>query len=238
MIRAMVWVWTKTITRRSCISRVRLFDVDFHTRTLAISTRSPEDVMDHVRRRSKIILQGTIPHHGEGIQVGQFTELRRTFSQEDINNFGALIGDFNPVHFSAAGQLNDKNIHVRNDNVEHIHHIPETRPILHGILLSSLFSSIFGTLIPGCIYRSQTLKFHQPVYVNEMVCGRILVTKLREIGRVGGEGVLCTCDTRVTKADMNSNTTDKLDNSMLCVTGEAQVWLPGVALAQNTSTDN
>lgn len=186
------------------------------------------------KRQSTIVLQGTIPSNGTGIQIGQFTELHRTFSQVDMNAFGALSGDFNPVHFPAAQQFHDDSANdVQHDNKQFIQIQNESsRPILHGILLSSLFSTIFGTLIPGCIYRSQTLKFYHPVYVNETVCGRVLVTKLRQIDRSGGGkgGVLCTCDTTITKAN------DKPDNQMLCVVGEAQVWLPGVSLLQKSTT--
>ncbi len=198
----------------------------------------PDD--GYSERGSMIILQGTLPSHGAGIQTGQFTEIRRKFSQEDINTFGSLIGDFNPVHFPPTHQSNKSD--MQHDSVEVIQHHDTHTPILHGILLSSLFSTIFGTLIPGCIYRSQTLKFHQPVYVNEMICGRVLVTKLRQIDRGGaggvGGGVLCTCETTVRKDQIDVSTNDKLDNhSMLCVTGEAQVWLPGVTLLQTSEED-
>jgi acyl dehydratase len=205
--------------------------IDIHTRSLTkLPRKHPDD--GYSQRGSKIILQGTLPSHGAGIQIGQFTELRRTFSQEDVNTFGSLIGDFNPVHYPPTHHSNDKS--------DRQNHHDTRQPILHGILLSSLFSTIFGTLIPGCIYRSQTLKFHQPVYMNEMICGRVLVTKLRKIDRGGAVGgVLCTCETTVRKDQIDDiGTNDKSDNhSLLCVTGEAKVWLPGVTLTQNNEED-
>lgn len=198
-----------------------------------------ENNLDDGCKQSNILLKGTIPSNGTGIQIGQFTELHRTFSQRDVNSFGELSGDFNTVHFPADQQSHDDDFNDgQHGNKLFIQH--ESRPILHGILLSSLFSTIFGTLIPGCIYRSQTLKFYHPVYVNETACGRVLVTKLRQIDRSGGNsggGVLCTCDTTITKAQMNSNANDELDNqNLLCVVGEAQVWLPGVSLLQKSTT--
>ncbi len=45
------------------------------------------------------IIEGTIPLHGTGIQIGQYAHIHRKFTQEDVNLFGALSGDMNPVHF-------------------------------------------------------------------------------------------------------------------------------------------
>ena len=238
--------WTRTSPRRFLISYIPVQYITSTSpgqhvpniiRTLAESARSnyTEDEHGH-GQRSKIIIHGTIPSQGRGIQIGQFSELRRTYSQEDLIAFGALIGDHNPVHFPAVNVTkyygSDDNIVRRCDDNgdQNIHQ--ESRPILHGILLSSLFSTIFGTIIPGCIYRSQTLKFYHPVHVDELVCGRVVVTKLRQISRNGGRGVLCSCDTTVTKSDLYSNNLAKTGESQItaCVAGEAQVWLPGVTL--------
>lgn len=220
--------------QQSYITQTRLFLDGFHSRTTNYSR-------NQAIGGPNLILQGTIPSYGAGIQIGQFTELCRSFSQEDINAFGTLIGDFNPVHFPSAQQSSDiTDGRHEKDAIQHADADADTRPLVHGILLSSLFSTIFGTLIPGCIYRSQTLKFHHPVYVNEMVCGRVLVRKLRQIdrSRSDGGGVLCTCDTAVIKVQMNPNTDAEVDNQkIICVDGEAQVWLPGATILQYTMED-
>ena len=36
-------------------------------------------------------------------------------------------------------------------------------PVVHGILVASMFSAIIGNAFPGSIYLSQTLKFVAPV---------------------------------------------------------------------------
>ncbi|KAL7538256.1 hypothetical protein ACHAXR_008397 [Thalassiosira sp. AJA248-18] len=169
-------------------------------------------------------IQGTIPSHGKGIQIGQFAELHRIYSQNDVHTFGALIGDFNPVHFPSKS-----NITTYNKN-----QLSYEKPIVHGILLSSAFSTIFGTLIPGCIYRNQTLKFQHPVYVDERICGRVVVKKLRQINRQGGaSGVLCTCDTTVTKTtNLQGDNNTESDEDIVCISGEAQVWLPGAMVVE------
>ena len=163
-----------------------------------------------------IRIDGTIPFEGKGLQIGQYAEISRSYSQEDVEAFGTLIGDMNPVHFP-----NNRNQH----SLE--------RPIVHGILLSAAFSAIFGTLVPGAKYRSQLLKFHQPVYVGEgeEVCAQVIVNQVRQINREGDEGVYCICDTIVTKAAENAE--DEDGDGVLCVSGEARVWLPGATVAAN-----
>jgi len=195
-------------------------------------------------------IQGTIPLHGKGLKMSQYAEIRRTFTQEDVNLFGRLSGDMNPVHFpQISSQAINNNGELNPTNTDN-----RKAPIVHGILLSSLFSNIFGNVIPGAIYRHQTLKFHNPVHVNEKVVARVVVTKLRQINRKGrgrnvggGNGVLCTCDTSVIKLgviapqlddDLQRKGTEHIidpsngnnDEEMLCITGDAQVWLPDLQL--------
>ena len=197
-------------------------------------------------------IQGKIPMHGKGLKMGQYAQVHRTFTQEDVNLFGRLSGDMNPVHFppsttttlSSTTSPTTATAATTSNNDEKL-------PIVHGILLSSLFSNIFGNLIPGAIYRHQSLKFHNAVRVNEDVVGRVVVTKLRQINRKGrgsGGGVLCVCDTSVIKMgvvaqkfdnttnDGNSNNpNDKGSNEeekeeIVCISGDAHVWLPDLQL--------
>ena len=201
---------------------------------------------------SSTTIHGTIPLHGKGLKMGQYAQVHRIFTQEDVNLFGRLSGDLNPVHYPAAVTATTA---TNNDNNTQL------LPIVHGILLSSLFSNIFGNLIPGAIYRHQSLKFHNAVHVNECVVGRVVVTKVRQINRRGGGGdngsdggggVLCMCDTSVIKnkkldynESNNNNIGDEtscsdnndyyLDESnsekeIVCISGVAQVWLPDLQL--------
>ena len=103
------------------------------------------------------------------------------------------------------------------------------RPVVHGILLASAFSTIFGSLIPGCIYRNQSLKFHHPVFIDELLVGKVIVTKLKQVNRRGAGGILCTCDTTLHKADNDAS--EKKEENLLCISREAQVWLPGATLS-------
>ena len=168
--------------------------------------------------------------------MSQYAEIQRIFTQDDVNLFGRLSGDMNPVHFPREdGFLTSSTDADDSDSNS------KKAPIVHGILLSSLFSNIFGTLIPGAIYRHQTLKFHHVVHVDELVVGKVVVTKLRQINRRGqrsgggsGGGVLCTCDTSVIKKtkqhDKSNHENGEQEEIITCISGDAQVWLPDLQL--------
>lgn len=183
---------------------------------------------------TKNVVHGTLPRYGINMEVGQFAELCRSFSQEDVFAFGTLIGDMNPVHFP------DKSTHFLRMTDEYYedeisYNRPNEMPIVHGMLLSSLFSAIFGTLIPGAIYRSQSLKFNNSVYVGEHVIARVTVRKLRQVSR-NNNGVLCSCDTTVVKGTATStNNTNNGSNEVIAVSGTAQVWLPGATVNTRSS---
>lgn len=74
-----------------------------------------------------------------------------SFSNEDIIGFARVSGDNNPIHLDE--EYAQKTIF-------------KTR-IVHGFLGGSVFSKVFGTIIPGegTIYLSQTLKFMGPMYI-------------------------------------------------------------------------
>ena len=196
--------------------------------------------------RPLMLIQGTIPSLSDGsgmdLRVGQYAELHRTYTQVDLNAFGTISGDYNPVHFRPnLGTKNNPDMpendwHLPQCDVEGEQQRPPQRSIVHGILLASVFSTIFGTLLPGCVYRSQSLKFHNPVFVDDEVYGRVVVTRLRHINDddefVGRSGVLCKCETTIYKKVDPSVTRrhdthirgDSKDTDILCTSGDAQVY--------------
>jgi|ERR1017187_2445928 3-hydroxybutyryl-CoA dehydratase len=74
-----------------------------------------------------------------------------SFSNDDIVGFAKVSGDANPIHLDE--EYAKKTIF-------------KTR-IVHGFLGGSVFSKVFGTIVPGegTIYLSQTLKFMGPMYI-------------------------------------------------------------------------
>eukprot|EP00742_Colponemidia_sp_Colp-10_P009402 GILJ01010249.1.p1 GENE.GILJ01010249.1~~GILJ01010249.1.p1 ORF type:complete len:159 (+),score=12.71 GILJ01010249.1:28-504(+) len=113
------------------------------------------------------------------IKVGDYAEMERSFSSEDVESFAKLSGDHNPIHLSDDAAAKFK----------------FGRRIVHGIVTGSLFGTIFGTQVPGSIYVNQTLSFRAPVFLDEKVRARVEVINVRETKR------LVVCKTTCHKLD-------------------------------------
>lgn len=99
------------------------------------------------------------------IKVGDTAELRRRFTQEDVNLFAKLCGDTNPIHTDAAYSAKT----------------PFGRNIVHGALTAGLISTVLAQELPGpgTIYLSQTTKFLKPVFVGDEVRVCLTVLEIR-----------------------------------------------------------
>lgn len=84
--------------------------------------------------------------------LGEQKTYDRVITSNDIKLFGEVTGDYNLAHFDE----------------EYCAKTVFKKPIVHGMLIGSLFSKVFGSEYPGggMIYCSQTLKFLKPVYPN------------------------------------------------------------------------
>lgn len=129
------------------------------------------------------------------LKVGLYAELQHTFTQENVNKFANICGDNNPLHI-------DPN-YAKNTMFE--------GTIVHGILVSSLFSTLFGRSISGSIYVSQNLNFKKPVHVGVPIIARMEINTIEDKRK----GRLMTCIT-----------TCHLIDGSLAVNGEAKVLLP------------
>ena len=128
------------------------------------------------------------------LAVGDTASFEKTISESDVYTFAGVVGDFNPAHV----------------NQRYAEGTRFGTRIAHGMLTGSLFSTVFGTRMPGAgaIYVSQNLSFVAPVLLGDTVQATVTVTEKREKGRVAF-GCLAT----------------KQDGTVV-VTGEAVLLVP------------
>ena len=102
-----------------------------------------------------------------GFAVGDFRQMNVIYSEELVQKFAEMSGDFNPIHMSEDYAKNTRF---------------KTR-IAHGMISAALISRMlvaeFGE---GGIYLSQNLKFLIPIYVGQEVVIEILVLTRRQNG--------------------------------------------------------
>jgi acyl dehydratase len=111
------------------------------------------------------------PHPSGGyildeLVIGMVAEKRVTVTEERIAQFAEASDDFNPVHVDEA--FASKTAYRGR--------------IAHGLLSASFGSAVVGTILPGAgaIYLSQTLAFHKPVRIGDVVVTRITVAAIDE----------------------------------------------------------
>jgi acyl dehydratase len=99
-------------------------------------------------------------------KMGDKATLVKSFTEEEVRLFTRISGDDNPLHLDP----------------DYAATTPFGRPIVHGLLVSSLFSGLLGAHLPGhgTIYLGQTLAFKAPVFVNEEVEASVEVIAVRE----------------------------------------------------------
>ncbi|MBO4808166.1 MAG: MaoC family dehydratase [Lachnospiraceae bacterium] len=96
--------------------------------------------------------------------VGQSASFTKKVTENDINAFAEISGDFNPVHMNE--EAGGKSIFGGR--------------IAHGMLSASFISAVLGTYLPGegTIYLSQNLQFTKPVYIGDEVTAKAEVVEI------------------------------------------------------------
>ena len=114
---------------------------------------------------------------------GRRARWRRRVTQDDFDRFARISGDDNPIHlcdtYAAGSRFGER--------------------IAHGLYTASLISAVLGTRLPGpgAVYRSQTLNFHAPVRIGEVVSVTVEVVELMPQGRKVRLACEATVDGRV-----------------------------------------
>jgi len=98
------------------------------------------------------------------LYVGQSAEFTKTLSESDVYLFAGITGAQNPM------QVND--IYAKNTRYK--------ERIVHGMLSSSLISTVIGTQLPGngTIYIEQTVEFKAPVYFGDTITAKVEVDEI------------------------------------------------------------
>ncbi|KAL1217911.1 3-hydroxyacyl-[acyl-carrier-protein] dehydratase [Cardamine amara subsp. amara] len=136
------------------------------------------------------------------LKVGDVLRETRVFSSEDVKAYAEVSHDWNPLHFDPES--------ARKASFDN--------PLVHGMLVSSMFPRIISAYFPGAVYVSQTLHFRSPVYIGDEIFGLVQATTLRE-----------TKNKYIVKF---STKCFKNHNELVVLDGEATAILPNVEMLQ------
>ncbi|MFX0085587.1 MAG: MaoC family dehydratase [Candidatus Hodarchaeota archaeon] len=95
------------------------------------------------------------------IKVGQTAEYERTITDDDIEKFAEVSGDYNPVHMDE----------------EYAKQTIFKGRIAHGMLSASFISTVLASKLPGpgSIYLKQDLVFRKPVRIGDKILVKVEV---------------------------------------------------------------
>jgi len=98
------------------------------------------------------------------LKVGDSAQISKTITEEVINDFARVTGDFNPVHLDQA--YAEKTFFKGR--------------IAHGLFSVGLLSTVLGNILPGhgTIYLSQEIKFLAPVRIGDTLRAKVEVIEL------------------------------------------------------------
>ena len=146
--------------------------------------------------------------HFDAMKIGDSAELKHLLTQEDVQAFASLTGDFNPLHLDE----------------EFARKTLFQRPVVHGMLSASFISTMIGMLLPGggALWIAQTIEFLRPAYVGDTIhviakikqkslATRILVLKVVVKNQHGeelitGESTVKILELKNEEKPMNENT--------------------------------
>lgn len=119
----------------------------------------------------------------EDIETGMSESYSQTITDADIKAFAGISGDRNPIHLS--------NEYAEKSRFK--------KRIVHGMISTSFFSSLFGTKLPGegCLYVSQNINFKRPVYIDDTVTATVTVSKVDRLKRYVFFNTVCKVKNKI-----------------------------------------
>ena len=98
------------------------------------------------------------------LTIGQSASFTKRITENDINAFAEISGDFNPIHVNEEAAK--KSVFGRR--------------IAHGMLSASFISAVLGMYLPGegTIYLGQNLKFLKPVDIGDEITAKVSVAEV------------------------------------------------------------
>ena len=104
-------------------------------------------------------------------KIGKKVTFEKVFTSKNVIDFAKTTEDNNLIHI-------DEN-YAKNAMFG--------RRIVHGMLVASMFSKIFGTIYPGegCIYYGQTLEFRKPVFLDDKIVATVTLIDYNEEKNIG-----------------------------------------------------
>ena len=95
--------------------------------------------------------------------LNKIWEVEKQFNEQDVISFSKLTGDNNRIHLDQ----------------EYAKKSFFGKRVVHGMLVASLFSRIFGKIFPGegSIYLKQEIKFIAPVFIGDTISAKVKLEK-------------------------------------------------------------
>jgi len=114
----------------------------------------------------------------EDLEVGMFREASHFVSEQDVEDFARISGDYNPLHMDE----------------EYAKTTIYGGRIAHGALTASYVSAILGNDLPGpgAVFTTLELKFRAPVRIGDTVIARAEVADVNVRRRRVVLNMLCT----------------------------------------------
>ena len=117
------------------------------------------------------------------LSIGDKAEISKVMNLDLIKAFAFLSNDYNPLHLDAKYASKSR----------------YKKQIIPGMMVSSLFSGLFGSILPGegCVYKSQNLRFRKPIFLGDNVTARIEITNINKDEKVINFKTYCLVKNRI-----------------------------------------